>query len=179
MKKKLSSETLFNTEGLCFFFCCFMCVILYAGFLLLVCSVPRTQTVSQDFKIPVVSSPLEDKGYSLNKPSSTLLVGNSSLTIVLDKFGNIYYEDSGSFSKGNFFKVASLEGGAINIEKLEQGLISWLKQRKDSSNPVDNQVTIFSPDPSLPLEVVVNFISELKQKELVSTVVLASNIVSR
>lgn len=179
MKKKLSSETLFKPEGIIFFFCCFMCVILYAGFLLLVSSVPKTQTISQDFKIPVVSSPLEDKGYSLNKPSTILPVGNSSLTLVVDKLGNIYYEDSGSFSRGNFFKVASLEGEVINIDKLEQDLALWLKQRKESSSPVDNRVTIFSPDPSLPLEVVVNFISELKQKELVSTVVLASNIVSK
>ena len=178
MKKKLfNKKSLYNLDGIFFLFCCFTCVVLYTGFILLVCSKPKTQTSAVDFKIPTVSVGVQDEGFSLKKKTNVVTLNKNSLTMVIDKIGNIYYEDSLSFSKGNFYKIPSLEGGVINIEKLKLDLVTWMKYRESMNRKIDTGVTVFVADPSLPLEVVVNVVSDLKKENLVSSVVLATDVV--
>ena len=177
MKKKLfNNKTLYSIDGMFFLFSCLITVVLYIGFILLVESRPKTETASQDFNIPVMSVVVEDKGFSLNKETKKLPLGKNSLTLVMDKVGNIYYEDSGAFSKGNFYKIASLQGGVIDIEKLKKDLAIWVKHKDSKDQGVDKRVTVFVADPSLPLEVVVNVVSDLRQASLISSVVLATDI---
>ena len=178
MKKKLfNKKTLYSVDGIFFLFCCVLSVVLYTGFILLVDSKPKTQTTSLEFKIPVVSVAVKDEGFSLKKETKSIPLTKNSLTLVLDKVGNIYYEDSLSFSKGNFYKVSSLEGGVIDVEKLKTDLGTWIKYRESKNQKVDTEVTVFVADPSLPLEVVTNVVSDLKEASLVSYVVLANDIV--
>ena len=177
MKKKLfNKKTLYSIDGIFFLFSCFVTVVLYIGFILLVESRPKTETTSQGFNIPVMSVAVEDKGFSLNKETKSILLGKNSLTLVMDKVGNIYYEDSGAFSKGNFYKIASLQGGVIDIEKLKKDLDKWEKYKESKNQGTKGQVTVFVADPSLPLEVVVNVVSDLRQANLISSVVLATDI---
>ena len=178
MKKKLfNKKTLYSVDGIFFLFCCIVTIILYTGFILLIESKPKTQTTSLDFKIPVVSVGVKDEGFSLKKETKSIQLSKDSLTLVMDKAGNVYYEDSLSFSKGNFYKVPSLEGGVIDIEKLKVDLGTWMKYRESNNRKVDNEVTIFVADPTLPLEVVVNVVSDLKHEKLISSVVLGNDIV--
>ena len=178
MKKKLfKNKYLYDVQGLVFLFGCFICLIFYICFVSLVLTKPYEKNTAVDFKIPVVPIQVKDIGFSLEPKISKLKLGKNNLTIIVDKSGSIYYEDCQSVSKGSFYKVESKGNGVIDIDKSKQDIKKWMNYRASINQPVDNKVAVFAPDPTLPLEVVVNLVSDFKKDEVFFNVVMSNSVI--
>ena len=178
MKKRLfNNAVLYNLEGILFIGSCSLIVLLLVFFICFLKAKPVYYINELSFKIPVFNVPLKDEiNYSESVKNQKITKNN--LTIVLDKNGNLYFGDVGSFSNSQFYVVKIDETSKeLDIEKVESDILRWIEYKKSKNQIIDNTSVIVVPDSNLELSSVLKVVSKMKEKGLIKeNIILGNNI---
>lgn len=176
MKKRLfNNVVLYNLEGILFIGSSCLIVLLIVFFICFLRTKPLYTFETLNFKIPVFNVPLQDEiNYSENIKNKKIT--KNTLTIVLDRKGNLYFGDVSSFSDSNFYVVkVEEESKELDMEKVESNISRWMNYKKGKNQSIDNSSVVFVPDSNLELESVLKVVSRMKEKGLIKENIILGN----
>ena len=171
MKKRLSNDSWLQP-----IYClAFMGLTGVAGFSL------RAATVSWNFgvvetQLPVVHVPPEDKSRHQYTPKVLATLSQTSpLIAITDKsfiFGTLRAFGEGYDSVRNKYSI-SHQDGAPNVGELLSSLDLWINEQQTLGYPINSDIGVLLPDERVPVAVLIQVLSLLKQSKLFKEVILA------